>query len=297
MKSTKIFLLILSQVFVNQYIFTQSNSVFSEVKKEEDEKQRKEKELHIKKMEGTVFYFEQHPMCFRNKGEVEGVESDILKEFVTWARNKKNMEISLQFEPYFNFEEFLGAVSSGGPMVIGAGTVAIKDERKKDLIFSPPYMNNVSVFITQGIVPSISSKEESVNILKGMKGIVTKNAVHMGYMEDIKKTYLPGMTIEYAKKPIEVIEKISSDARYFGYVDIVTFWQYLKQSDKYIKIQRVLNIKEEKFGFIMPKQSEFSVLMQEFFDSGFGFTSTKTYQAILEKHLGYEVISTVEIRQ
>jgi hypothetical protein len=46
----------------------------------------------------------------------------------------------------------------------------------------------------------------------------------------------------------------------------------------------------------MPKNSEIQGLITEFFESGFGFTSTKIYREILEKHLGYEVISTVEIQ-
>jgi hypothetical protein len=58
----------------------------------------------------------------------------------------------------------------------------------------------------------------------------------------------------------------------------------------------VFNTNSENFGFIMPKNGLNKNYISEFFESGFGFTSTKTYHQILEKYLSYEVLQSVEVQ-
>ena len=79
-------------------------------------------------------------------------------------------------------------------------------------------------------------------------------------------------------------------------VDVVNFWYYIKNNNtKYLKIQKVFNNSSENFGFIMPKSGLNKNYIAEFFESGFGFTSTKAYHQILEKYLSYEVLQSVEL--
>ncbi len=60
-------------------------------------------------------------------------------------------------------------------------------------------------------------------------------------------------------------------------------------------MHRVANKSEEEFAFIFPLESDWNIIFNEFFESGFGFTSTKDYRRILERHLGYEILNKVEI--
>ena len=77
---------------------------------------------------------------------------------------------------------------------------------------------------------------------------------------------------------------------------MVNFWYYIKNNNaKYLKIQKVFSNNSENFGFIMPKNGLNKSLISEFFESGFGFTSTKAYHQILEKYLSYEVLQSVEV--
>jgi len=65
---------------------------------------------------------------------------------------------------------------------------------------------------------------------------------------------------------------------------------------KFLKIHKVFTEAKEYLGFILPKKNEHEVYLNEFFESGFGFTSTKVYHQILEKYLGFEIIESVEIK-
>ena len=78
-------------------------------------------------------------------------------------------------------------------------------------------------------------------------------------------------------------------------MDIIAYRELIKNSDKYFKIHRELSMGGESFGFLLPKNSEWLPLINEFMEGGFGFTATRRYREILENYLGYEVISTVEL--
>jgi hypothetical protein len=103
------------------------------------------------------------------------------------------------------------------------------------------------------------------------------------------------MTIETVETPSVIPSMIAQNPAYFGYVDIITFWSFIKKSDRFLKIHRVANMDHEKLGFILPQTNEYGDLLGEFFESGFGFTATKQYEEILEKYLAHEILSTVEI--
>jgi putative glutamine transport system substrate-binding protein len=274
----------------------QSNSILAQQKEEDRKKSENERMKNSKTIPMEIYYFEQEPFAYTQSNSLMGVEIEILAEFAKWAQLRKGVKLDVKYTPFKKFEEFYKAVVSGNSFVIGAGTVAINEERKNDILFSPPYLNNVSILISNGSAETIYNKEEVAGKWKNMKGITTKESVHNRYMEELKKKHLPGMNIEMVKSPLEVTERVGQQANYIGYIDIVTFWHYLKKSNAFLKIQRIFTVNNEKFGFIMPKNSELQGLITEFFESGFGFTATKSYRDILEKYMGYEVISTVEIR-
>ena len=95
--------------------------------------------------------------------------------------------------------------------------------------------------------------------------------------------------------PMDVPLKITENPKFFGYTDIITFWTYVKNNNHYIKMHKIANVEHEEFGFIMPLDSDWDVILNEFFEKGFGFTSTKDYYDILEKYLGFEIIDRVTI--
>jgi len=242
-----------------------------------------------------VHYFEQAPFAFQQNGKIAGIEIEIVQAFVTWAKQKKQTDIQLTYKGYSQFDEFYGSVKNGAANVIGVGTVSINEDRKKDVLFTPPYMNNISLLISDGRVETLSRLDEIQTKFGKMTGITTKGSVHSIYMDKLRESYLPGLKIEVVDDPATIPVKISSDPSYFGYIDLITFWSFVKKSDHFIKIHRVGNIDHEKLGFILPLNSEYSGLFSEFFESGFGFTATRQYQQILEKYLAHEVLTSVEI--
>jgi len=246
----------------------------------------------------NVYYYENFPYAYTESGKLKGIEIDIIESYVVWL-NQNGGSLVVTYKPYKEFSTFYNSVKDANSKVIGLGSVTTNMERGKEVSISAPYLENVAVLITTGKVPTVKVKsaEEISKSFNGLNAMVVNKSSHATYMNSIKKSYLPALQIETTETQTKVLEKIASDNSYFGYVDIVAYWAFLKNKpSKFLKIQKVFSEPKEYLGFIMPKKSAHLASINEFFESGFGFTSTKAYHQILEKYLGYEIIESVEIK-
>jgi hypothetical protein len=120
----------------------------------------------------------------------------------------------------------------------------------------------------------------------------------MNPINALRKSYLPASKVEFVSNMQDVLKGIQKNKNSFGYVDLIAFWAFNTKTnaDNYLKMQRLFNKNDENFAFILPKNVLYMSTINEFFDAGFGFTSTKLYREILERYLGYEVLQSVEIK-
>ncbi|MBL7931319.1 MAG: transporter substrate-binding domain-containing protein [Bacteroidia bacterium] len=246
----------------------------------------------------NVNYYENYPFAYTESGTLVGIEIDIIHEYVAWLK-KKGVDVVVNYNAIAEFSAFYNSVKNGNSKTIGLGSVTSNSDREKELLISPPYMQNVAVLVSAGSVPTIKSKTnpEVENVLGKLSAVVVKGSSHEKYLKDIKEKFVPGLKITQVETQSRILESIISNAGQFGYVDIIAYWAFLKKNNgKYIKMQKVFNEPKEYLGFIMPKSSVHSAYINEFFESGFGFTATKMYHQILEKYLGYEIIESVELK-
>jgi putative glutamine transport system substrate-binding protein len=246
-----------------------------------------------------INYYENYPYAYNEGTTLKGIEIDIISEYVAWLKQKKNISVVLSYKQYKEFSPFYNSAKTLNSKVLGLGSVTNNAEREKEVLFSPPYLNNLAVLITDGRVPTVKSKSQLdvSGTLGSLNAFVVSNSSHINYLNSIKKLFVPALKISFTETQKNVLDKIAADKNVFGYVDIVAYWSYLKQNpDKFLKIQKAFNEPKEQLGFIMPKNSIHAAYIYEFFEAGFGFTSTKIYRQILEKYLGREIIDAVEIK-
>lgn len=246
-----------------------------------------------------ISYHENYPYAYMEEGKLKGIEIDILNEYVTWLKTRKNTNVVVVYKGSADFSTFYNSVKSGRNNVIGAGSVTRNAEREKEVSFSPTYLNNVAVLITSGRLQTARDKTDvEINkVFANAKGVAVKGSSHYNYLLAIKDSNLPSMNITTVENQKQVLSNIVSDATNIGYVDVIAYWSFLKTNPgKFIKMQKVFTAQKEELGFIMPTQNKYSASLAEFFENGFGFTATKTYHQILERYLGYEVLQSVEVK-
>jgi ABC-type amino acid transport substrate-binding protein len=236
-----------------------------------------------------VNYFSQNPFAYMEAGNLKGIEIEILSEYVSWLKVRKKVNMVVKHAAFGSFDDFYGSCKRPGKNTIGLGSVTINTERAKEIDFSVPYMKDVAFCVTNGNAPDIKSKspEEIIRTLGSMSALTINNTSLNRYVVDLKKQYLRELRISYHMDEAKILEEISKNVLYFGYVDAVSFWFYLKNNPgKFLKMQKILSQSSEELGFIMPKGSQHKTWFNEFFNGPTGFRNTPVYRAILEKYLG-----------
>lgn len=256
----------------------------------EETKQKKAGTLNVQ-------YFEHEPFTYEKEGKLTGIEVDILAYFVEWVKENKGVNLSLNYQKHEGFQPLYESIKNAPKNTIGAGTITVTDERRGELNLSAPYLRNVSVLVSHGSVPTARTPEQFKNILSGYYPTTIKGSLHEKHLKALWKKYdIPYTSeIEYVGSPIAVVDQVANSGKYYGYTDLITFWRFIKQNDQYVKMHKKANVADEYFAFAFPKNADWILLFNEFMESGFGFTATKDYHKILEKHLSFEVIEHVEL--
>ncbi len=245
-----------------------------------------------------INYYSQAPFAVNDNGEVKGVEIDILNEYSLWLKTKKQMTLPVKYGMYKDFDQFYAITKKSPKNTIGLGSVTINAERSKEVDFTSAYLKNVSFCVTNGNALDLKSKtpDEIVKVFGSMTALTLTNTTLNKYVNEIKKNYIKDLKITNQTSEIKILDEIARNVLYFGYVDAVGFWFYLKNNpQKFLKTQKIMNQSNEELAFIMPKGSPHKALFNEFFSGANGFKKTKAYRDILEKHLGPYMTQTMAI--
>jgi ABC-type amino acid transport substrate-binding protein len=238
---------------------------------------------------GTVSlaYVETPSFVYKDKsGKLTGICVDIMNDFVKWVNENKGVKISTRFlgdGTSFSGMYAKTKVSNGG--VIGLGNITITEERKKEVKFSQPFITNRAILTTQISVPTLSKLEDLPKVFPNFTAYTAKGTLNEKRINELKAKYYPAVKVSTQTTSQEVLEKVFVDATAFAYLDLA-FYIEAVQMKKPIKRHPVGDKAEEQFGFIMPLNSDWAPLLDEFFKANGGYLNSKEYKSILIKHLG-----------
>ncbi|TNE68627.1 transporter substrate-binding domain-containing protein [bacterium] len=245
----------------------------------------------------TIVYYPEEAFAYKDRqGRPTGVELDILSQFVSWVRNAKGVDLEVEWVAQSDFEKLYNDVKSSSGGVIGAGNITITDARKKELQFSPAYLNNIAVLYSNSASPDLKTLDQIGTTFKGMSAVVHKGTTHVETLNELKQKYFPSFSIKQVNSDEEAINQVIADPKLFSYTDLSNYWLAQKEN-KPIKRHPVGDKTTEQFGFILPLNSDWEPLLKEFFNLGSGYRSNVTYKRILMRHLGSEVTKMLEMAQ
>jgi putative glutamine transport system substrate-binding protein len=234
----------------------------------------------------SLAYVETFGFAYKDNGKLTGVCIDIMDDFVKFVNEKKGVKLTSKLVG--EGESFKGMydkvkASSGG--VFGLGNVTITDERKREVKFSPPFISNVAFLVSQTSGPTLAKMEELSTTFAGMTAYTAKGTLNEKRINELKKKYFPALNITLTANSQETLEKLLADAKGFAYLDL-TFYLEATQQRKPLKRHSVGDVSSEKFGFVLPMNSDWQPVLEEFFKADGGYTNSAAYKSILRKHLG-----------
>ena len=239
--------------------------------------------------QGTISfaYVETFGFVYKdNAGNLTGICVDIMNDFVDYVNKKKGVKLTSKFVgDGSSFKGMYDKVKGSSGGVFGLGNITITDERKKEVKFSPPYITNLTFLITQSNVATLEKMEDLPKTFAKLTAYPAKGTLNEKRILEIQKKYFPDMKITYTATSQETFDKITTDPNGFAYLDLAFYLEAVQQR-KPIKRHPVADKASEQFGFVMPSNTDWFPVIDEFFKADGGYTNSAEYKMILKKHLG-----------
>lgn len=242
----------------------------------------------------TVVFVSSEGWAYRSAdGSPTGATVEILRDFFEWVEEREGIALDVTFEEEAEWARFYRRVRSGKGGVFGLGNVTITDERREELDFSPPYLNNVAVLITHRDVPEVNTMEEAEEAFAGFVAHPFRGTLHEERVNRLRERRIPGLRVIPLDSIEDILAAVSSGPDRLAWVDVYNFWRAQERGIP-IRRQPAGDDASETLGFILPRGSDWTPLIHEFFEEGDGFRNSERYRHLLETHLGPGLTALLE---
>jgi ABC-type amino acid transport substrate-binding protein len=235
----------------------------------------------------SLAYVETPSFAYKDdNGKLTGICFDIVKDFGQWLQENKHASITTKLVgDGSSFRGMYDKVKASSGGVIGLGNVTITTERKKEVKFSPPIITNFAILVTNNNVPTLGKLEDIPTTFASLTAYTAKGTTNEKRVLELKQKYFPVMKIVTTTTSQETLEKVLADPNGFAYLDLA-FYLEAVQMKKSVKRHPVGDRAAEQFGLIMPGNSDWSLVLEEFFAANGGYLNSPQYKSILIRHLG-----------
>jgi ABC-type amino acid transport substrate-binding protein len=233
---------------------------------------------------------EAYGIVYKKDEVVKGVSVDILKDFTAYVNAKYKVAISLEFIEEKSFSSFLEKTEKT-PDILGVSSVSITDERKKKFLFTPHFLINPNVLVTNRNSQSLTRLEDLSTLYNSYKVKVVEGSIHDSYAKKLRDKYYPSLVIEYASSSRIIFEEMSKNNKMFTIID---FGEYLgaSRSKKDLVRQNVELGFVDKMGFIMNKKSDWGNVWNEFLTDE--YRKSSSYRKIIQENLGSSYLAEMQ---
>lgn len=241
----------------------------------------------------TFSYIETPGFAMNSGGKVSGFCVEIMNEFAKWLQQEEGITLNPVYSDRDaqDFAKFMTNIKSSTGGVFGLGNITITEERKKVYHFSPPFITNVAILMTNKNVANLSSLEGMANGFSGMTMVTVRGTLNEERLMAMTKKYYPGVTVKYVASNTEALQEIARNDKAFTDLD---FTYYLDALNKRMPVKRhpVGDENSEKFGIIMPKDNDWAPVLARFMNSG--FVGSTEYRKMIVDHMGPHALKLLD---
>jgi len=240
----------------------------------------------------TVLWDEIEPFIYRDKdGALVGIEYELMEGFRGFMERQYGVRLKINWVNANGFENIYPQISrSDASGLFALSYYSITAERKKEVKFSPPYMPDLNVLVTNSSVPAFESGPQLIDKLRTMNGYTMGGTTMEQDLLLLKERYFPALPVDHAPvNDYEVLKHIAADPVGIGYVPVSIYVVALQRGIK-VKRQRLFDIRREGFAAIYPKKSDWDEPIDRYFNSAEARTGVS---ALIRKYLGEEVAGII----
>jgi hypothetical protein len=250
-----------------------------------------EQTLQQKKGTITALWYDIEPFIYRDgKGGIMGVEFELMEGLKGFVKKEYGVDLGINWVDAGSFEDIYPQIrSSAQKGLFGLSFYSITDERKKEVKFSPPYMPDMNIVVTNNNTPVYENDLAFIGELKKMKGFTMQQTTMEEDLMKLKKMYYPSLPVSNREDDYEVLKEIAKNPNSFGYAPVSIYVVALQRGIK-IKRQTVLATKREGFAAVYTKASDWDEPVQAYFNSP---ACHVLVAGLIKKYLGEEVAGII----
>jgi len=239
----------------------------------------------------SVLWYDIEPFIYRDgKGGIMGVEYELMEGFKGFLKQQYNVALQINWVDAGSFENIYPQVKTSQEKgLFGLSFYSITEERKKEIKFSPPYMPDLNVLVTNNSLPVYESDNAFIKDLSKLKGYTMKETTMEQDLLKLKQIYFPPLPISNQVDDYEVLKQIAQYQNSFGYVPVSIYVVALQRGIK-IKRQRVMATRREGFAAIYTKASDWDEAVNAYFNSS---ECKMLVMGLIRKYLGTEVADII----
>ncbi|TAD97501.1 MAG: hypothetical protein EAZ97_12410 [Bacteroidetes bacterium] len=254
----KKYFLLIFLLFISFSIFSQENIKIPIGNSWHDILAKKEGKL-------VVLFTPERPFIYTQAdGKIEGLEYELTNNFLDFIQKKYGVKIHTEWVEIKKFENFLESVKNADSGVIATGAITITDERKKDVKFSPPYLEDISILVTGLETPIAKDSAEFKAIFESYKALTIPISTLENNLQKIKKNLITRLLFEYHDHTNAIIDQIELRKNTFGYVSLPVYLLALGEGKK-IRKQAMFKSINLGYGFVMPLNTDWDEPLNDFF--------------------------------
>ncbi len=240
-----------------------------------------------KKTANWVYTYAEAPgfVSKNTAGQMTGICVDLMTKFKEYVEAKDGIKISVTYKAKNpnDFTKFLEEVKDAKGGVFGLSNTTITTARKSSYNFSPPYITNIGMILSNNAVPTMTNMADIATKFKGMTAVTVKNSTNEKRILDIKESHFPDLKIEYVPSFAQAMNSIVNDPKKFTNVDFTYYFDAI-QNRKPVKRHPGGDEQTEQFGIIMPLSNDWSPLLASFMTEE--FLQSVEYKKIISNNLG-----------
>ena len=217
-------------------------------------------------------------------GGASGLLVDLMREFENYVSDEYGITITSTYVEATNkdFKLYLEEVRKSTGGVFGLSNTSMKEERKTLFKFSPAFLNNISVLISNKSFQTLSSMDQISSTFASKVGYGVPSTTNYDRLTALKSSNFQSMEIVNVTSSKDILENITTNQKAFGFSDIHYYLEYLEQG-KPVKRHPIGDQVGDKFGIIMPLNSDWEPVLSEFLSD---YIKTAKYREMVIRNLG-----------
>ncbi len=231
--------------------------------------------------------------CIEKNGQYSGITVEIMKDFEVFVKEKYNIDMLSTYvkTPNNDVSTLFSNMKASVGGVFPVTPIVVTNARKKIYDFSPPYMAQIEVVISQKSAPTINKIEEMPVKFANKTVYTVKGSANEKFINTFKKSYFPKLKITYVELFDDLAKSVATDPNSFIYTNFL-YYATSKQYKEKLKIHFSTAKSDDKLAILLSKGNDWTPIFNEFMNSG--YLESNEYKLILRKYLGEKSIKLIE---